>query len=589
MDLRSRFRWTSWAILLVVVASGMLAASAGAQEGIRPGDDRLEAPPLQAAEPRPELELPPPPPMSREEQQRLSGGQRGYVQRIVVEGSSVFSEEALSAAVAPFEGRLVGAEELSRARDAVSKLYHDNGYLTSGAVLPDQEVAEGVIVLRVIEGRLADIEIEGAHSLRESFFRSRLAWAGRQPVSVWRIEEALQLLQQHPLIDRVSARLVPGELRGESRLELVVDEALPAEFELGASNYRSPSIGEFAGEVHASLANILGVTDELSVGFEVAEGLVDLDLSYSIPVNRFDTLVSIRFRDSRGEVVIDEFDALDIKSESRTWGVAIEQPLLRDFGRELRVGLIGELRESETKLLGRKFCTIAGEASSGSGGSNSIVDAPDCQPRVAVLRFFQQYIVSGQRSALALRSSFTLGLDALGATQNIGPVADGQFFAWLGQLQYVYRLPSTFLDSQVVGRIDGQFASDPLLSLEKFSIGGARTVRGYRENQLVRDNGVVASLEVRIPVLRRNRGPLRLFLVPFADFGHGWDESGPAKQRTDTIASLGIGLRFTLFDAVRGEFQYGGRLTGAPGENGTGIQRHGLHFRVTVDTLTPWR
>ena len=73
-------------------------------------------------------------------------------------------------------------------------------------------------------------------------------------------------------------------------------------------------------------------------------------------------------------------------------------------------------------------------------------------------------------------------------------VADGRFIAWLGQLQYVYRLPSSLLDSQVVGPLDGQLASDPLLSIEKFAIGGARTVRVYRENQLVRDNGVVASV-----------------------------------------------------------------------------------------------
>jgi hemolysin activation/secretion protein len=141
----------------------------------------------------------------------------------------------------------------------------------------------------------------------------------------------------------------------------------------------------------------------------------------------------------------------------------------------------------------------------------------------------------------------------------------------------------------VVARIDAQIASDPLLSLEKFSIGGARTVRGYRENQLVRDNGIAVSVEARIPIIPGNRGPLRLSIVPFVDVGRGWDESGPAKLETDIIASLGVGLTFRLFEGINGELQYGGRLTGAPGENGTGLQRHGVHFRVTIDTLTPWR
>jgi hemolysin activation/secretion protein len=582
-------RATVWAFLLVIAAWVVIAGPSAAQQGVRPGDERIEAPPLQTPAPPPELALPPPPPQSPEEKRRLSGGIKGFVQRIVVEGSTVFSPEELSVLVAPFEGRTLGSEELYRARDAVSQFYHDHGYITSGAVLPDQEVEQGVVVLRVIEGQLAEVEIEGTDRFLDEYFRSRLRWAGRTPVSIVRIESVLQLLQQQPLIDRVSARLVPGERRGESRLELTVDEALPAELELTASNYRSPSIGEFVGEVDTALANMIGVADELSANFEVAEGLYDVDMAYSIPVNRFDTVLAANFRESRGKVVLDEFSSLDIRSKLRTFGVSIEQPLIREVGRDLSIGLIGEIRKSETDLRGLQFCSIAGKPIAGPGGSTPVVDAPDCHPRVVALRFFQQYQTSGQESAIALRSMFTFGLDTLGATANNNSVADGDFVAWLGQLQYVHRLPPAFLDSHVVARIDAQLASDPLLSIEKFSIGGARTVRGYRENQLVRDNGIALSVEVRIPIISGSRGPLRLSLVPFVDAGRGWDESGPAKLETDILASVGVGLAFRLFEGISGEMQYGRRLTGASGENGNGLQQYGVSFRVTIDALAPWR
>jgi hemolysin activation/secretion protein len=566
-----------------------VVSPAAAQLGIHPRDDRQEAPPLQETAPAPELGLPPPPPQSQEEQRRLSGGARAHVDRIEVEGSSVFSPEELSAILAPFEGRALGSEELYRARDLVSQLYHDNGYITSGALLPDQEVADGVVVLQVIEGRLADVEVAGTERFKKSFFQDRLHWAGRTPVSLVRIEKALQLLQQHPLIERVSARLVPGDLRGESRLELKVDEALPAELELRASNDRSVSVGEFVGQAHASLANMVGVADKLSASFAVADGLYDFESEYSIPVNRFDTRFSVHFRNSRGKVVLDDFESLDIRSKSRTMGFAVEQPFLRDYGRDMSLGLIAELRTSETELRDRKFCTIAGKALAGTGGASPVTDAPDCHPRVVPLRFFFQYQSSGQKSAIALRLMFTFGLDVLSATDNSNSVADGQFFSWLGQLQYVYRLPASLLDTHLVARIDAQLASDPMLSLEKFSVGSARTVRGYKENQLVRDNGVAMSLELRIPILPGSRGPLRLSFVPFVDFGHAWDESGPAKLETDTIASLGVGLSFRLYEGIQGDLQYGGRLTGESGENGSGLQQHGVYFRVTVDTLTPWR
>jgi hypothetical protein len=101
---------------------------------------------------------------------------------------------------------------------------------------------------------------------------------------------------------------------------------------------------------------------------------------------------------------------------------------------------------------------------------------------------------------IAARSTFSLGVDALGATVNGGPVPDGQYLAWLGQFQWVRRFDDR--GDQFVFRTDLQLAEDPLLPLEQFAVGGASTVRGYRENQLVRDNGFVTSAELRIPTFR---------------------------------------------------------------------------------------
>jgi hemolysin activation/secretion protein len=568
------------------------AASALAQQGVRPGDEPIQAPPLRRDERPADLGLPPPPPVLPEEEKRLSRGALGFVSRIEVEGSTVFSADELAEQTAPFEGRMLGAEDLYRARDAVSRLYHDSGYVTSGAILPDQDVEGGVVVLQVIEGKLTDIDVSGTEAFHELYFERRLAWAARAPVNVFKIEQALQILQKDPLIERVSANLLPANERGESRIELVVDEALGARLDVAASNHRPPSIGEFAGEFFGEISNIYGIGDRFSIDYTIAEGLHDYDISYRIPVNRFDTLLTVRYRESRGKVVFDEFDALGIRSKSQTWSVGIEQPLYRDFSREIRIGLIGDLRKSETEILDKKFCTISGQTSPGTLGSQdpfSTFGRLDCQPRVFALRTFQQMTASGQNSAFAIRSTFTYGVDALGATRNPNTVADGRFYAWLGQAQFIYRLPSSLLETQIVGRVDTQISTDALLSIEKFSIGGSRTVRGYRENQLVRDNGVAASLEARIPVFRSSHARFDLAFVPFVDFGRAWDEKGPGKQDPDTIASIGAGIQFRLYEALSGEFFYGGRLTGSPGDDGDGLQRRGMYFRVVLDTLAPFR
>lgn len=567
--MRRRYTLRDQGPLVVLILA--LALPAAAQQGILPGDERVEPPGFEDPGSQPDLELPPPPPLTPEERRRPASVPRGYVSRIVVDGSTVFSEAELAEATAPFVGRLLSAEGLYQARDAVTRLYQQRGYITSGAILPDQEVREGVVHLRVVEGRLAQVEIAPTRFFRPGYFRSRLARAGRAPVDVYRLERALQLLQSDPLVERVTARLEPTAARGESRLVVEVVEALPVGLDLVASNHRAVSVGEYAGDVISYAANLIGIRDELRFDFGVASGLLDFYVSYAVPVTPWDTLVGFHFRDSNGDVVLEEFEPLDIQSFARTLGFSLEQPIFRDTGRELRAGLIAEYRESNTTLRDDDFCTIAG--------------AIDCRPQLAVLRFFQQYSASRQRSALAMRSAFSVGIDTLDATRNPGAVADGQFFSWLGQMQWVYQLPDTLRDSLIVTRLDTQLAADPLLPIEKFAVGGARTVRGYRENQLVRDSGVVGSVEVRVPVLRLRRSGLSLELAGFLDFGHAWDEAGPGQLETGTLASMGPGVRVDFRNLLHGQLYYGGRLIEAPPAPAPGLQRDGIHFRVAVDAV----
>ena len=64
---------------------------------------------------------------------------------------------------------------------------------------------------------------------------------------------------------------------------------------------------------------------------------------------------------------------------------------------------------------------------------------PD-RPKVQAYEVVADWLDQGQQQAVALRSTFSGGLDALGATENPGEVPDGQFFAWLGQAQWVRRI-----------------------------------------------------------------------------------------------------------------------------------------------------
>ena len=135
-----------------------------------------------------------------------------------------------------------------------------------------------------------------------------------------RLEERLELFQQDHRLRRISARLEPGEQRGETLLRLAVEEAFPATLALEWSNDVPPSLGEQSGRADATLANLIGVGDELSGGVHFSDGLVDPEVRYGVPINRWDTELEARVRYSDGEIVEKPFDQADFTSTAFTAG-----------------------------------------------------------------------------------------------------------------------------------------------------------------------------------------------------------------------------------------------------------------------------
>ena len=120
---------------------------------------------------------------------------------------------------------------------------------------------------------------------------------------------------------------------------------------------------------------------------------------------------------------------------------------------------------------------------------------------VSVFRFVQDWVKRSPNQVLSFRSTISFGVDCCGATINdAAGVPDSQFTSWLPQFQWVRRFGKR--GHQVYVRFDGQMSSAGLLPVEKFTVGGLDSVRGYRTNQLVRDQGYTASFQYQLPIFR---------------------------------------------------------------------------------------
>ncbi len=500
--------------------------------------------------------------------------ERVYVGKIIVTGSTVFSAEELAEITAPFANRELTAEDLEELRRDLTLYYVNKGYVNSGAIIPDQAVADGIVKLQVIEGELTAIEVEGNKWFRDSYIRNRIALDAGPPLNISDLQTRLRLLQQDDRILLVNAELRPGIKPGESTMNVAVEERNPFRVSFILDNYQSPSVGNPRGLVNAVFDNLAGLGDSLNLTAGYSEGLTPLvDARYTLPITARDTYLSLRYKLEDFKIVEKPFDALDIETDVQRFEITVGHPFYRSLENEFSMALTGEYITSET--------TLANEPFSLSPGTQ------DGEMDITVLRFWQEWTSRAQRQAIAARSRLSFGLDMFGATSNPEPLPDSQFFVWLGQFQWARVLGD--MGIQLILRTDLQLATEALPAVELISLGGRYSVRGYRENTLVTDNAVIASLESRIPVVRDRRWADYLQLVPFFDFGHGWNADFP-NPSPDTIYSLGLGLRWgaTLVkhpNDIRARFEiyYGYQLEDVEYQSTErDLQDEGISFRFIL-------
>jgi len=499
-----------------------------------------------------------------------------FASDIHVTGSTVFSDAELAEVTAPYKNRTLTTEDLERLRLALTLLYVNRGYITSGAIVPDQDVIRGAITIQIIEGRLAKIDVEGHDWFRAGYLRDRIERGARTPLRLEPLQERLQLLQQDPRIEQINAELRPGEKRGDSILQLNVKEASPWKAWLDFNNYQTPVVGAERGLATIVHQNVTGNGDTFSFTYGRSQGVNPIvDTSYSLPLNRYDTTFIASYRRNDFLVVDDAFRSLDLNANTEIIGFTLRQPIYRTLTDEFAVAITGEhLYNKVTSVFdlpGVPSLFIPGSSDTGVS-------------TVSALRFIQEYVHRTTTSVIAARSRFSVGLDVLNATNNSGPLPDGQFFSWLGQVQAVRRFDD-WGGMQLLGQMSLQVANDRLFPLEQIPVGGRFSVRGYRENTLIRDNAFLASVETRYPVIKYATGEDLLQFAQFVDLGRAWNAKGTTPD-PQTLASLGLGLRWSILplDRARFELYWGLPLNHVPHPPGN-LQDHGIHFQFVVQVL----
>ncbi len=483
--------------------------------------------------------------------------QRFSLKKIEVLGSTVLKSE-IRALTEPLENRAVTLEELICLRTAITQLYVNKGYITSGAFLPNQQdITDGFVQIQVVEGEIERIEINGLQRLQDYYIRSRLDRVTKTPLNQQELQNGLALLQLDPLIKQIQAELTTGSASGQSVLKVNLEEARAFQAVIGVDNYRPPNIGDNEATVTLSHGNLSGWGDRFFGEYAITEGLNLYNLHYNVPINAMDGRIGLHYWNTDSQITEALFNPFDIRNQTETFSVEYRQPIYRTPQTEWTLGLNLDIRSSRSSLEGGSFCFSQ--------------PCRDGKTNITVLRFYQEWLNRAPNRALAARSQLNFGITAFDATtRNLEP--DPEFFSWLGQFQWVNRFNNDWL---LLGRFYAQIAGGPLPIIEQFSMGGIDTVRGYGQNQLVTDNALLGSLELRIPL---TEDPSILQLTPFIEGGTGWNNLLPDPNPA-TLGGIGIGLRWLVVSGLTIRLDYGIPLVSLENQ-GNSLQEQGFYFSV---------
>jgi hemolysin activation/secretion protein len=512
---------------------------------------------------------------------RLAGLPTLPLNGIQIEGNTVLSTDEIDSVASPYVGQKVSTEDLEALRQRLSLLYFDKGYVNSGVVLPDQDITDNTVRFREVRGQLTSIQLSGNKLLRDRYILNRIEKPERGLLEINALQTNLQLLEQDPIIDRINAQLLPGSKPGEGVLRMEVAEVRPWHFVTRADNHRSPGVGGEQLSLLVKHRSLSGVGDEATILGSFSDGYADGYASYSRPITRLGTRVEFYGSTSDSDIVEAPFDKIDITSNTGTYGLKFTATSYRSLTTKLNSFLGGEVKHNENFLLGEPFSFTYGER--------------DGKTDVTVIYAGLEFAKRWQRTVMAARGTVRRGIYRAGATQNrkafgvpnVGP--DGQFTSFQFEGQFVQNLERP--GSALIGRVSAQVAWRPLLAMEKLPIGGANSVRGYRENLLVRDNGIVASIEYQRRLFDTDSSvrafdPRRLRLALFADYGESWNDSWLFDTNSDKeeIASVGFGLLWNPSASVSATLFWGHALR----DVGTGddtLQDNGIHLGFS---WTPW-
>ena len=479
-------------------------------------------------------------------------------------GNTVLETGSIEESVYDFMGEHKTIDDVQAARKALEKTYHDKGYLTVSVVIPQQDVDNGLVTLKVVEGTVEQLRVKNSqyHSLKE--IKSRVA-----EFSEGKVPHFPTVQKQLATVNRSKNRQVapvlrPGKAPGKLEVDLKVKDELPLHGSLELNDRYSPNTTETRLNGALRYENLWQKDHSLGVSFQVSPEDTDevkvVSANYVIPLDSGDYFAAYGVI-SRSNISV--LGDINVIGDGEIVGMRYIHalPRLEHYYHTVSAGV--DYKNFDETL----------ELANVDGGTTPI----------AYTMFNLDY--NGTLNTKQFQTQAGLGVKfstrALGNSseefRNKRDSADPNFAVIRADIKHLHSLPKNW---KLQAKLSAQAASGALISPEQFTVGGIDTVRGYPEANALGDKGVFASLELRTPSIHQFLDDFLkdFYLYTFIDSGYTKViDPGPGQLDTFDLLSAGLGLSIKAEKGLFAVLDYAHAMEDA-GDVESGDDR--LHFRV---------
>lgn len=492
---------------------------------------------------------------------------------IVTAGIDMLSQPSFRNIVTPFLGKPLTFDGLGRITRDVTAYYTAQRHPLVSAVVPEQDVQNGVVQIVVTEFRVGSIRTRGNHWFPSSVVSAPLDLHHGDTIDSTQLLSRLDAINANPF-RHVNLIYEPAQEAGYTDLVLQTQDRFPFRFFTGFDNSGTVTTGHNRWNAGVSWGKAFGLDQQLTYqfssssdlylgssrgpGFPGGPSFVSHALTWNMPLFSGDSIsVSGDYQRAVPNIGSD-FGLVGLNGQASVrYNHAL--PRTENFVQSVQAGYDFKTTNNDLNFSG---VTVS---------SNS----------VEIDQFPISYSANLTDRLGVSSSSTMLVYSPGGLTSNNTPsaFAGASYGVGLASSRYVYlredfsRLTKLPFNAVWSARIVAQASNAGLLYTEQLVAGGPDLLRGYQTNSILGDEGVIVSNELRAPPLRNLfRQPIgSLQFLGFWDYGSLRGKEAVAGYDTTLDASsIGTGLRYSLRANVTAKFDFGWQLRSLPGIPGRG-------------------